>query len=73
MIYSSWDSVSEAEEFQSVYKQLIRVKYPEGNEAANIERIENEVLIVEGGEVNALAGIMNFARQVQRKEKDLSR
>ena len=73
LIYSSWDSVSEAEEFQSAYQQLIRVKYPEGNEATSVERIENEVLIVEGGEVNALAAIMNFARQVQRKEDDLSR
>ena len=70
LIYSSWDSQTEAQEFRDAYEKLLKVKYPEGNETIKIQSNTNDVLIIEGGSKNNIGSLLEFMKRVKKIEKN---
>jgi len=70
LIYSSWDSQTEAQEFRNAYEKLLKVKYPEGNETIKIQSNTNEVLIIEGSSKNNIRSLLEFMKRVKKIEKN---
>lgn len=66
LLYTSWDSVAEAEEFISAYRELLKVKYPEKTSNVKIEITGKNVLIVEGGEEESMDAFMEFMRKINK-------
>ncbi|HEY5667475.1 MAG TPA: hypothetical protein VIV64_12225 [Gammaproteobacteria bacterium] len=54
LLYTTWDSEADAEEFASAYSGLLAIKYPDGSEATAIEVRGRDVLVVEGGAAEQL-------------------
>jgi len=54
LLYTTWDSDAEAEEFAVAYTELLGVKYPDGNEPTRVDVRGSDVLIVEGGDAASL-------------------
>jgi len=70
LIYSSWDSQTEAQEFRDAYEKLLKVKYPEGNETIKIQSNTNDVLIIEGSSKNNIGSLLEFMKRVKKIEKN---
>ena len=67
LLYTSWDSEQDAEEFQAAYKKLLEVKYAnEPDEAVALERTGTDVLVVEGGDSRALPDWVGFVKRIER-------
>jgi len=66
LLITVWDSDAEAAEFETAYRNLLDVKYPDGATPTAIRRSGAEVLVVEGGDGTAsddyLAVLMRAAR-----------
>jgi len=66
LIYSSWDSQTEAQEFRDAYEKLLKLKYPGGNETIKIQSNTNEVLIIEGSSKNNIGSLLEFMKGVKK-------
>jgi len=49
LLYTTWDSEKDAQEFTQAYKQLLKLKYPEHDETSIVKKTNKDVFIVEGG------------------------
>jgi hypothetical protein len=66
LLYTCWDSKTDAEEFYTLYQKLLKIKYPDES-FYNLQIIENEVLIVEGGGKGQLEVFLSFMKNTERK------
>ncbi|MFQ5864181.1 MAG: hypothetical protein ACE5IW_03020 [bacterium] len=66
LLYTSWDSEAEAQEFYSAYQKLLAVKYPDGINNVKIETNDNNVLIVEGGDQRSLDDLLDFMKKLKK-------
>lgn len=66
LIHTSWDTVDDAEEFELNYRELLQVKYPDGAENTAIERIDKDVLIIEGGDLGKQSGFLSFMKKINK-------
>ncbi len=66
LIYTCWDSKTEAEEFYTLYQKLLKSKYPE-EQFQHVLLTENEVLIVEGGSEEQLEATLSFMKSIEKK------
>lgn len=66
LLYTSWDSVAEAEEFAGAYRLVLKEKYPEGDEAISVKVDGADVLIVEGAEAGDHASLLAFMKQAAK-------
>jgi hypothetical protein len=60
LLYTTWDSEAEAEEFARAYEDLLLRKYADGNETTAVSVRGADVLIVEGGEPEETAGFLEY-------------
>ncbi|NIR51557.1 hypothetical protein GWO43_23525 [candidate division KSB1 bacterium] len=67
LIYSSWDSETDATEFHSAYQELLEVKYAAHEENVIIERRNNDVLIIEGGEKDQIDPLFSFMMKARKE------
>lgn len=69
LLFTSWDSIAEAEEFISAYQELLKTKYPEENQEGTINvKIEitgNNILIVEGGKEESMDAFLEFMNKIK--------
>jgi hypothetical protein len=65
LLYTSWDSEAEAQEFYSAYQKLLKVKYPVATDDVKLEKNHTDVLIVEGGEKGSLDALLDFMKRVK--------
>lgn len=70
LICSSWDTEKEAKEFKAAYEKLLIVKYPEGNETIKIQSNANDILIIEGGNKNNIAMLLEFMQQAKKTKSN---
>jgi len=49
LLYTTWDSEEDAQEFTQAYNQLLNVKYPGHGETIIVKKTDKDVFIVEGG------------------------
>ncbi|MFQ5824078.1 MAG: hypothetical protein ACE5JB_08490 [bacterium] len=70
LLYTSWDSEEEAQEFNSAYQNLLRVKYPDGINNVKVKVIDKDVLIVEGGDEGSLDDLLNFMKKISPSIRD---
>ncbi len=68
LIFSSWDSVSEAKEFYLAYQLLLKMKYPEEKENVKVEIIDTNVLIIEGGNDDMLNNLHSLLQKIKITE-----
>lgn len=60
LLFTTWDSVREAEEFASAYRQLLNRKYTGEDHATAVELRGADVLIVEGGDPENTADFIDL-------------
>ncbi|RMF69900.1 MAG: hypothetical protein D6743_01090, partial [Calditrichaeota bacterium] len=68
LIYSTWDSEAEANEFEQAYRQLLRVKYPKQDENTVVKLAGRDVLIIEGGTKQDNEALLEFLKQVKKQK-----
>ncbi|HEX9653902.1 MAG TPA: hypothetical protein VGA99_09330 [bacterium] len=68
LIYSCWDSPSDAEEFHSTYLKLLKVKYQNEQENTDVRRQDGDVLIVEGASEGNLNALQEFLQKTGRNK-----
>ncbi|MBI3734980.1 hypothetical protein HY256_00505 [Candidatus Sumerlaeota bacterium] len=72
LIYTCWDTEGDALQFEDAYNDLLKAKYPEGNENVKVEVNGNDVLVLEGGSKESTEALMEFLKQVKKKKPALS-
>lgn len=66
LIYTSWDSKADAQEFAAAYQNLLKVKYPDGKAKVKVELIKRDVLIMEGVEEGSFEVLLAFMKKTQK-------
>ncbi|MFQ6113165.1 MAG: hypothetical protein ACE5NG_03640 [bacterium] len=66
LLYTSWDSETDAQEFYSAYQKLLAAKYPDDTYNRKVEMKDKDVLIVEGAEESTLDGVFDFIKKVKK-------
>ncbi len=62
LMYTSWDTPVDAEEFAAAYRRLLETKHRDAPMPTRVELRGNEVLIVEGATAASLDAFMEFNR-----------
>ena len=60
LFYTSWDSEAEATEFAAAYEELLGRKYPGAGKTTAVSARGADVLIVEGGGDDEMAGFLQY-------------
>lgn len=60
LIYSSWDSAEDAEEFYAAYQELLKVKYQNAEVKTDVRRLAQKVLIIEGANESDFEALRAF-------------
>jgi hypothetical protein len=60
LLYTTWDSEADADEFASAYRQLLPVKYAGVDEPTQVDVRGSDVLIVEGGDADQLPNFLDI-------------
>ena len=68
LLYTSWDSEAEAEEFAGAYRDLLEVKYPDGSEQVRVDVNGADVLILEGGEAGTADALLAFMKKTEKSK-----
>ena len=68
LLYTGWDTEADAREFANAYRNLLKVKYADGTEHLRVERIDKDVLIIEGGEEGSANDLLDFMRRARDGE-----
>lgn len=67
LIYSSWDTQADADEFYTAYEKLLKIKYPNNSENVFTEQMGQDVLIVEGGAPEMTGSVIHFLKSTQKR------
>lgn len=66
LLYSSWDSETDAMEFMEAYQKLLERKYAGKTEPVHVDKINSDVLIIEGGRGNQLNAHLDFLKKSKK-------
>jgi hypothetical protein len=66
LMYTSWDTPADADEFAAAYRRLLEAKYPDAAAPAQLLMQGNDVLIVEGAADTAAGAFMDFNTRAAR-------
>jgi hypothetical protein len=69
LLYTTWDSEADAEEFAAAYGQLLPVKYPAGDEPTLVDVRGVDVLIVEGGDADQLPKYLDILARASQRDQ----
>ncbi len=66
LLLTAWDTEEDAEEFEEAYRQLLAVKYPQGELPVRVKQVGKDVAIVEGGTAKNTQAFLNLVLGLER-------
>lgn len=66
LLFTSWDSDNDAQEFSENYQKLLKIKYKDGENPAQVVLFGKDVLIVEGGDENSANSLLAFMKKTKK-------
>jgi len=66
LLYTSWDTNEDANEFAVNYENLLKIKYINDNIEVKVKVVDNDVLIIEGGAENLTSDVLGFVSRIRK-------
>lgn len=68
LVYSSWDSPEDAQEFHAAYQELLREKYKDAETTTDVRVQDRDVLIIEGAGESDLIPLRSFMEKAGKRK-----